>query len=124
MAEDKQQIAFNTNFNPQIIREIVRRHWFLPIIYIFLFSTIAFFYLRYTKPMYRSSAKIQIIEEDKVSDVLGEREKNVIKDNQILNKELELLKSDVLFALTEKSSIACDLICEPVILLCLKSIRV
>ena len=92
MAVDKQQIALNTNFNPQIIREIVRRHWFLPIIYIFLFSTIAFFYLRYTKPIYRSSAKIQIIEEDKVRDVLGTIEQNVIDDNQILNKELELLK--------------------------------
>ena len=77
LAEDKQQIALNTDFNPQIIREIVRRHWFLPIIYIFLFSTIAFFYLRYTKPMYRSSAKIQIIEEDKVGDVLGKMEQNV-----------------------------------------------
>ena len=47
--------------------------------------------------MYRSSAKIQIIEEDKVGDVLGETEQNLFKDNQILEKELELLKSDVLF---------------------------
>ena len=47
--------------------------------------------------MYRSSAKIQIIEEDKVSDVLGKNEQNSLKDNQILDKELELLKSDVLF---------------------------
>ena len=72
MAEKKSQIALNTDFNPLIVREIIRRHWFLPIIYISIFSTFAFFYLRYTKPMYRSSAKIQIIEEDKVGDVLGE----------------------------------------------------
>lgn len=97
MAENKEQIALNTNFNPQIIREIVRRHWFLPIIYIILLSTFAFFYLRYTKPIFRSSAKIQIIEEDKVSDVFGNSDQNTLKDNQILQKELELLKSDVLF---------------------------
>ena len=47
--------------------------------------------------MYRSSAKIQIIEEDKVGDLLGENGQNTINDNQILQKEVELLKSDVLF---------------------------
>ena len=47
--------------------------------------------------MYRSSAKIQIIEEDKAGDVLGENSQNTINDNQILQKEVELLKSDVLF---------------------------
>ena len=47
--------------------------------------------------MYRSSAKIQIIEEDKVGDVLGGNGQNTINDNQILQKEVELLKSDVLF---------------------------
>ena len=39
---------------------------------------------------------IQIIEEDRVSDVLGKNDE-ALKDNQILDKELELLKSDVLF---------------------------
>ena len=97
MTKEKQQIAMNTDFNPQIIREIIRRHWYLPFIYIILLSTIAFFYLRYTKPMYRSSAKIQIIEEDKVNDVLGQTEQNGLMDDQILEKELELLRSDVLF---------------------------
>jgi tyrosine-protein kinase Etk/Wzc len=97
LAEDRQQIKLNTDFNPQIIREIIRRHWFLPIIYILLLSTCAFFYLRYTKPMFRSSAKIQIIEEDRVGEVLGSENKNLPKDNQVLEKELELLKSDVLF---------------------------
>ena len=45
--------------------------------------------------MYRSSAKLQIIEEDRVGDVLGTR--SAMKDDQILSKEVELLKSDVLF---------------------------
>ena len=96
MAEDKQKISLNTDFNPQIIREIIRRHWYLPFVYIAILTTAAFFYLRYTKPTYRSSAKIQIIEEDRVSDVLGKNDE-ALKDNQILDKELELLKSDVLF---------------------------
>ena len=47
--------------------------------------------------MYRSSAKIQIIEEDRVGDVFGKNEQSTLRDNQILEKELELLKSDVLF---------------------------
>ena len=45
--------------------------------------------------MYRSSAKLQIIEEDRVGDVLGTG--STMKDDQILAKEVELLKSDVLF---------------------------
>ena len=45
--------------------------------------------------MYRSNAIIQIIEEDRVSDVLGESA--FAKDEKVLSKETELLKSDVLF---------------------------
>ena len=54
--------------------------------------------------MYRSSAKIQIIEEDKVGDVLGENSQNTINDNQILQKEVELLKSDVLLIMLFRDS--------------------
>ena len=95
MAEKENKIELNTSLNPQILRETIRRHWFLPVIYVLLFSTGAFFYLRYTKPMFRSSAKLQIIEEDRTRDVLGEG--NIIQDDQVLSKEVELLRSDVLF---------------------------
>ena len=95
MAEKENKIELNTDLNPQILREIHSRHWLLPVIYIALFTTAAFFYLRYTKPLYRSSAKLQIIEEDRVGDVLGTG--SAMKDDQILSKEVELLKSDVLF---------------------------
>jgi len=95
LTEKKDKLALNTDFDSQIFREIIRRHWFLPIVYILLFSSFALFYLRYTKPVYRSSAKLQIIEEDRVGDLLGSG--NIVKDDRVLSKEVELLKSDVLF---------------------------
>ncbi len=96
MAEKENKIELNTDLNPQILREI---HSKALVVTCYLHSYFspqrAFFYLRYTKPLYRSSAKLQIIEEDRVGDVLGTR--SAMKDDQILSKEVELLKSDVLF---------------------------
>ncbi len=55
----------------------------------------AFFYIRYTKPVYRSNTIIQIIQDDQTSRVLGTASIGI--DKNILSKEVELLKSDVLF---------------------------
>ena len=98
LEEKDNKIALNTEFNSQILGTVIRRHWFLPIIYVSFVCALAFFYLRYTKPMYRSNAVIQIIEEDKVSDVLGKSA--FVMDDRVLSKEVELLKSDVLFEKT------------------------
>ena len=45
--------------------------------------------------MYRSTAKLQIIEEDRIGDVLGNG--SIVRDDKVLAKEIELLRSEVLF---------------------------
>ncbi|MEJ6685941.1 MAG: polysaccharide biosynthesis tyrosine autokinase [Crocinitomicaceae bacterium] len=96
MANKDQKSALNTDFNPQILATVLKRHWYLPVFYISLFSSLAFFYLRYTKPTYQSNAIIQIIQDDQTSRILGTE--SIGKTDNILSKEVELLKSDVLFA--------------------------
>ena len=92
---DKNKISLNTEFNPLILRMILKRHWHLPLLYIFVFGLLAFFYLRYTKPIYRSNAIIQIIQDDQTSNILGTS--SLVSDQNVMSKEIELLKSDVLF---------------------------
>ena len=96
MANKDQKIALNTDFNLQILATVLKRHWYLPVFYISLSASLAFFYLRYTKPTYQSNAIIQIIQEDKTSRILGTE--SIGKTDKLLSKEVELLKSDVLFA--------------------------
>ena len=96
MAEKDQKIALNNEFNPMIVGVILRKHWFLPLLYTLIFSTLAFFYIRYTKPIFRSSSVIQIIQDDQTSNVLGTE--SLMSDKNILSTEIELLKSDVLFS--------------------------
>jgi uncharacterized protein involved in exopolysaccharide biosynthesis len=54
-----------------------------------------FFYLRYTKPIYRSNSIVQLIQDDKTSQILGTA--SLVEDKGMLSKEIELLRSDVLF---------------------------
>jgi capsule polysaccharide export protein KpsE/RkpR len=55
-----------------------------------------FFFLRYTKPIYRSNSIVQLIQDDKTSQVLGTA--SLVEDKGMLSKEIELLRSDVLFS--------------------------
>ena len=96
MANKDQKIALNTDFNLQILATVLKRHWYLPVFYISLSASLAFFYLRYTKPTYQSNAIIQIIQDDQTSRILGTE--SIGKTDKLLSKEVELLKSDVLFA--------------------------
>ena len=96
MEEKEKTISFNTDFNPEILSVILKRHWFLPFLYVFLFGLFSFFYLRYTKPIYKSNTVIQIIQDDQTSNVLGTA--SLASDKNILSKEIALLKSDVLFS--------------------------
>ncbi len=83
-----------------IIGIIIQRHWKSPIYFILFFSFIAFIYLRYTKPLYESNAVLQIVEEDKVSEVLGEV--TSAKQATNINQEVEFLRSDFLLNQTIK----------------------
>ena len=96
MAEDKQKISLNTDFNPQIIREIIRRHWYLPFVYIAILTTAAFSIYDILSLPTVVVPKSKLLKKIGLVMFLGKMTK-LLMDNQILDKELELLKSDVLF---------------------------
>ena len=50
----------------------------------------------YTKPIYRSNSIVQLIQDDKTSQILGTA--SLVEDKSMLSKEIELLRSDMLFS--------------------------
>lgn len=87
-------LVINKEFNAAILSTVVKRGWYW-IILIFGFSlSVVFIYLRYSKPIYESSAIIQVINEDAGADVIGLA--NINNTNSI-SKEIQLLNSQYLF---------------------------
>jgi len=85
----------NKEFNAIILNNVLRKHWYKPVILVVFGIITAFIYLRYTEQTYESSSIIQLVEEDKVKDVLGD--KGIVQASTDLSKEIEFLRSDVLF---------------------------
>jgi capsular exopolysaccharide synthesis family protein len=85
----------NKEFNAIILNNVLRKHWYKPVVLVVFGIITAFIYLRYTKQTYESSSIIQLVEEDKVKDVLGD--KGIVQASTDLSKEIEFLRSDVLF---------------------------
>ena len=85
----------NKEFNAIILNNVLRKHWYKPVILVVFGIITAFIYLRYTKQTFESSSIIQLVEEDKVKDVLGD--KGIVQASTDLSKEIEFLRSDVLF---------------------------
>ena len=85
----------NKEFNALILNNVLRKHWYKPVILVVFGIITAFIYLRYSKQTYESSSIIQLVEEDKVKDVLGD--KGIVQASTDLSKEIEFLRSDVLF---------------------------
>jgi capsular exopolysaccharide synthesis family protein len=88
-------LIINKEFNIIILINVLRKHWYKPLIISAFGLITAFLYLRYTKQTFESTSTIQIVEEDRVKDVLGD--KGVVQSNTDLSEEIELLRSDVLF---------------------------
>jgi capsular exopolysaccharide synthesis family protein len=93
----EKKLIINKEFNPIILGQIISRHWFLPFVIMAIFSGVAFLYLRYTKPIYQSSAVLQLVEEDKMKQALGEGALGVVNQGADLNKTIEFLRSEFLF---------------------------
>jgi cbb3-type cytochrome oxidase subunit 3 len=93
----EKKLIVNKEFNPIILGQIISRHWFLPFIIMAFFAGIAFLYLRYTKPIYQSSAVLQLVEEDKMRQALGDKAIGVVNQGADLNKTIEFLRSEFLF---------------------------
>ena len=94
-------IIINKTYDPLILRTILKRYWWWPILFILLFGALAFTYLRYTKPIYESSMVLQLSDEDNAKEVLN-IENLSARDNQ-LSSVVELLRSELLFKRAVKS---------------------
>ena len=81
-------------FSLPIVFITLRRHWRLPLFFIFLSWLSSFFYLRYTQPVYETSSVLQILDENQTTEALG----NELAKSQTTNlsEEVELLKSDII----------------------------
>jgi uncharacterized protein involved in exopolysaccharide biosynthesis len=93
----EKKLIINKEFNPIILGQIISRHWYLPFVIMAIFAGIAFLYLRYTKPIYQSSAVLQLVEEDKMKQALGDEALGVVNQGADLNKTIEFLRSEFLF---------------------------
>lgn len=88
----------NKEFDIDILIQAFKKSWYWMLLLLILCLGGAFVYLRYTKPIYESSAVIQIVEKDegqKIVDI-----ENINTENSKLQEELELLKSELLFTKT------------------------
>ncbi len=86
----------NKEFDIQILFTVLKRHWWTPIVFMFLFGTFAFFYLRYTKPIFESSMLIQLESNDRAKEVMEIEGVNK-NENTDMSVEIAILNSQVLF---------------------------
>ncbi|MEY3085797.1 MAG: hypothetical protein RL037_1977, partial [Bacteroidota bacterium] len=91
----EKKLIINRGFDPRIIGIVIKRHWKAPFYFGILLALFAFLYLRYTKPLYETKAILQIVEEDKVADILGKEAINIDEVSN-LTQEVELLRSEFL----------------------------
>ncbi|SFT88304.1 capsular exopolysaccharide family [Lishizhenia tianjinensis] len=94
MNSSKNRFFVNTEFDLDIIRNVLKKNFLFALLIIAFFGALSFLYLRYTKPVYQSQMVIQIDNEDQGANVLDL--KNVNNDGNI-SKEIELLRSQFLF---------------------------
>jgi capsular exopolysaccharide synthesis family protein len=90
----QQKIFVNTSFDLDIVKVILRRNWYWCILICGLLFGAAFTYLRYTKPVFESSILIQLNDENQGRDVLNF---NNLREENSIAKEIELLRSQLLF---------------------------
>ena len=94
MIEAPKGIIVNKGFYPHIIRNILRRYWYFPILTLGFFYVVGYFYLRYTKAVYESNSVIQISDQDQSKEVIGIDNAIAAKD---ISAEIQFLSSPFLF---------------------------
>lgn len=90
----KSKIFINTTFDMNVLKLIIKRNWYWCVLIFALLNSLAFIYLRYTKPVYEAKILIQINSENQSSDILGFQD--IIQDNS-LSKDIEIIRSRRLF---------------------------
>jgi tyrosine-protein kinase Etk/Wzc len=94
MSSPAKSFVVNKGFYPHIIRNIIVRHWYFPVLSTGLFYVISFFYLRYTKAVYESNSVIQIVDKDQTAEIIGVANANANND---ISAEIQFLSSPFLF---------------------------
>jgi len=91
----------NKEFDAQILFTVLKRHWWTPLILMFVFWTFAFFYIRYTKPTFESTMLLQLGSKDNAKEVMSIQ--GIDRGDGDMYSEIELLKSQLLFIQAIKS---------------------
>lgn len=87
-------LVINSEFNPAILSTVVKRSWYWILLIFGVTLSLVFIYLRYSKPVYESSAIIQVVNEDPGADVIGIEN---INNKKSISTEIQLLNSQYLF---------------------------
>lgn len=88
------KIIVNKEYNPLVLRAVLRNNWHWPIIWMAFFLMIAFVYLRYSKDIFEANTLIQIENKDQGKEIL-DFENTTTKNN--ISSQIEILKSKFLF---------------------------
>jgi tyrosine-protein kinase Etk/Wzc len=92
---EKKGFIINKDYDPLILQTIVKRYWWWPVLFVAVFLTLSYFYLRYTKPTYESSMVIQIDNEDNARDIIDIE--NINSKQNDISSEVELMRSQLMF---------------------------
>ena len=95
MVSQQNSFVINKSYDSSIFRTIVRRFWWWPVLFIGLLALGAFFYLRYTKPVYESNLILQLSNEDNGREVLDIEK--IGSKNDDYYSQIELVRSQLLF---------------------------
>ena len=88
-------IIVNKHYDPAILRTIITRYWWWPLLFVLFFSSFAYFILRYTKPVFESTMVIQLEKEDAAKEIIDIE--NINSRNGDISAEIELLRSQLIF---------------------------
>ena len=94
MATNSKKVIINKEYNPYILNSVVKRYWYWPLFFVFIFTCFAYLFLRYTKAIFESSSLIQIENTDQAKQIIAVE--NINSKNNV-SSEIELLKSQLLF---------------------------
>ncbi len=92
---NKGSVLINKEYDSDILKTIIKRYWWWPVLFVFAFSTAAYFSLRYTVAIYESSMIIQLDNNDNAKELINVENINS-KENDI-SSEIELMRSQFLF---------------------------
>jgi tyrosine-protein kinase Etk/Wzc len=85
----------NKEFDVSILKTVLSRLWWVPVLLVLIAMTGSYLYLRYTKPMYESSMIIQVEEQDNAKEILNVENINIRQND--LSATIELMRSELMF---------------------------